>query len=132
MIIDTNVYSALDRGDAVVVEVLRGQSGILVPIFVVGELRYGFLNGSRTVENDSRLNRLLAQENVEVLYPTPKTASLYAELAVMCRRMGRALSHNDIWIAALAYEHEVPLFTFDEDFLVFEGMSDLRVVVPGV
>src|SRR5680860_687577 len=104
MVIDTNIYSALDRGTVDAIDALRGQSIIYLPIISVGELRYGFANGSKQPENESRLSKFLAQDKVEVLTPTLKTAELYGQMATRCQQTGHALSNNDLWIAALANE----------------------------
>lgn len=129
MIIDTNVYSALDRGEATAVDAIRGQASLDVPLNVIAELHYGFLNGTRVAENKARLSRFLAQDGVRVLEPTLVTANIYAQLALHCRQVGRAVSNNDIWIAALAHENEAPLITFDVDFVVFSDLMPGKVQI---
>ncbi len=128
-VIDTNVYSALVKGLSAARIALQGESSISLPIMVVAELKYGFIHGMKQVENEERLNRFLAQDRVTMLYPSLKTAELYAELSVYCRRAGRALSHNDIWIAALAQEADVPLVTYDKDFEVFRDIFHEKLVL---
>lgn len=130
MIIDTNVYSALDRGDHVAIDALRGQTNIYLPIISVGELRYGFSNGNKQKENEFRLSKFLAQERVDILSPTLKTAELYGQLAVRCRQAGRALSNNDLWIAALAKEADELLVTYDKDFAVLADIfGDMLIIL---
>ncbi len=129
MIIDTNVYRALDRGDPVAIDALRGQSNVYLPIICVGELRYGFANGNKQKENEFRLSKFLAQERVDILFPTLKTAELYGQLATRCRQTGRALSHNDLWIAALASENDELLITYDKDFAVFADILGDKLIM---
>jgi predicted nucleic acid-binding protein len=129
MIIDTNVYSALDRGDDAAVDALRGQTNIYLPIISVGELRYGFLSGNKQKENEFQLSKFLAQERVEILFPTLKTAEIYGQLAVRCRQAGRALSNNDLWIAALANEANELLVTYDKDFAVLADIFGDKLVI---
>jgi len=45
--LDTNAYSDLRRGDTHVREILERADEVLVPAIVVGELKLGFLRGSR-------------------------------------------------------------------------------------
>jgi predicted nucleic acid-binding protein len=130
MVIDTNVYSALERGSDLATSAIAGQSSLQVPLMVVAELRFGFINGAKHKLNEERLIRFLAQPNVEVLLPTLKTSELYAKLSTHCRQSGRALSQNDIWIAALAKEHNKKFVTYDNDFKVFQELfgKDLLVL----
>jgi len=129
MIIDTNVYSALDRGDPLAIDALRGRLNIYFPIISVGELRYGFNNGSKQKENEFRLGKFLAQEGVDILFPTLKTAELYGQLAAYCCKAGHVLSNNDLWIAALAKESDLSLVTFDKDFSVFKDIMGDKLII---
>lgn len=129
MIIDTNVYSALDRGAVAAIDALRGQSNVYLSIISVGELRYGFTNGSKQKENEFRLSKFLAQDKVDILFPTLKTAELYGQLAARCRQAGRALSNNDLWIAALANESDALLVTYDKDFAVLADIFGDKLII---
>lgn len=122
MLIDTNVYAALSRGRQDALEALRASAAIYLPIIVVGELYYGFANGNRQAENARQLDVFLARDAVEVMHITPKTAVIYGELAVFCRKMGRSLSDNGLWIAALVKEHGMTFVTYDRDFEAFEAL----------
>ena len=51
--IDTNRYVDFARGQADAVGRLRTAERILVPLIVLGELRAGFLAGSRGAENEA-------------------------------------------------------------------------------
>lgn len=129
LLIDTNVYSALDKGDAMAIDILHDQSNIYIPIMVIGELRYGFMNGSKQQENNVKLSKFLAQDVVEVVFPSFRTADIYAQLCLHCKQTGRALSHNDLWIAALAQENGLQLATYDRDFTALTGILGDKLVV---
>lgn len=122
MIIDTNVYSALDAGIQSAIDAVISQTTVHMPLFVVAELQFGFKNGTRHEINSKRLQQFLSQQNVEVVLPTLKTAMVYAEISVFCRSKGRVLSQNDLWIAALAKENQETLVTYDKDFSVFNDI----------
>lgn len=64
----------------------------------------------------ARLSTFMSLDFVDVLRSTSKTAEIYGELAFVCRKRGRVLSNNDLWIASLAIEYDVPLVTYDKDF----------------
>ncbi len=120
MLLDTSAYSELARGSKSAAGILKGNTSVLIPIQVVGELRYGFRLGSQNTQNEQNLQRFLAQSQVQVVSPSLQTTTVYAEMATLCRQLGKALSHNDLWIAALAKEHNQQLITYDKDFAVFE------------
>lgn len=129
MIIDTNIYVALYNGEKPVIDALKSAPIIVVPIMVVAELRYGFMYGNKQQDNATKLDMFLAQEKVEIIYPTLQTAQIFGELLVYCRRVGRALSHNDLWVAALAREQNLPLVTRDKDFAVFSEMFGKNLII---
>ena len=129
MIIDTNVYSALDRADFKAVNLINNHESIDLPIIVVAELRFGFLNGAKQKENSLKLSRFLSQDNVNIVNIGLDTTNVYAELAVFAKKSGRVLANNDIWIAALALENNIPLATFDKDFSVFESYLGKDLII---
>jgi tRNA(fMet)-specific endonuclease VapC len=129
ILIDTNVYSALENGRLSAVEVVRTESNICLPIVVVGELKFGFLKGNRTEINNQRLNVFLAQSYIEVMNPTLKSAEIYGELSLFAQKKGKALSNNDLWIAALAQEHNYRLATYDKDFEVFSELFGGKLLI---
>ena len=51
VLLDSNAYSRLMRGDDQTAVVVRGATEILMSAVVVGELLYGFRNGSRFDSN---------------------------------------------------------------------------------
>ena len=78
MIIDTNTYTALKQDDPTVLDLVEESEHISLPLPVVAELQYGFMNGARTTLNRTRLADFLAQEFVQVLLPTLSTCDTYA------------------------------------------------------
>lgn len=120
VILDTVAYNALLGGNKAVVEIINTAHELVVPFIVVGELKYGYLKGSRREYNQQTLEQFLSQPYVRMELARETTADHYAELYVYAEQRGRALSHNDLWIAALAKETGLPLVTLDQDFAVFE------------
>jgi predicted nucleic acid-binding protein len=53
----------------------------------------------------------LAKPTVALLFPGCETAEQYARLFVQLKRAGTPIPDNDLWIAALALEHELVLIT---------------------
>lgn len=129
MILDTNAYTALARSNPAITELVSSRHELILPLQVIAELRYGFAKGTRTAQNERNLQRFLAQSQVSVIKPSLKTTNHYAQLQLLCQQRGRALSHNDIWIAALALETGDTLATFDRDFSVFQNVFGEQLVI---
>lgn len=114
MILDTNGLSALADGDLTVEPVLRAATEIAVPVIVLGEFRYGV----RQSRDRRRYERWLAESipSWRVLTVDEETAERYAEIRVALKRTGRPIPANDLWIAALARQHALPLLSRDRHF----------------
>lgn len=119
---------ALDT--SVAIDVLAGRAGsltsqaiseFLLPVPVVGELRYGALNSRRAEENMAEVVRLIAR--CRVLEVGVVTAEVYARLRVDLKRRGQPIPENDLWIAALCVEHDVKLAAIDGHF---DAVGDLQ------
>ena len=130
MIIDTNVYRAFMDGESAVRQHILFSEHLLVPLVVAAELYKGFLGGSRPEENKIEWEKFMVATRAEIVCPALSTAERFAELAVYCRRHGRVLSDNDLWVAATALETGEPLLTLDKDFMVFDSYATLTVRMP--
>lgn len=114
--LDTNAYSDFMRGIAARVELLRTVQSIVLPLIVLGEVRAGFAAGNRESTNAANLQRFLASPRVSVLAPDDQTTHYYAQLHRQLRDDGRPIPTNDLWIAALAVQHDLVLCTSDRHF----------------
>lgn len=129
ILLDTSAYSALQRGDTRVLNVLRRAEVVSVPVIVLGEIHSGFRAGTCCPENEEQLRRFLSRPSVQILNLTAETALHYGEIDVLLRRKGRPIPCNDVWIAAAAMEHGLRLLTLDEHFreiplLLIEPLSE--------
>jgi tRNA(fMet)-specific endonuclease VapC len=123
IIVDTNAYSAFKRGNPEAVEIMGLASEIKLPIVVIGELYAGFAQGNREQRNITELQDFLALSWVGVLASDLETARVYGQLNQFLRALGRPIPSNDIWIAALALQHQLPLFSFDAHFSHFPTIA---------
>ena len=114
--LDTNAYRLVMDGDAAAVLLARTADRLLMPVPVIAELRFGFLNGTKGRENEAHLVRFLDRPRVEVLRCDEETTVRYAELKLQLKRQGTPIPINDVWIAALVLQHHATLFTRDSDF----------------
>lgn len=123
LLLDTNVYSALMRGDREIAFRIRGAKQILLSAVVVGELFYGFRYGSRYDRNLTEFREFLRNPLVSLLPIGQVTAELFGRISAELRRMGALIPSNDIWIAAHAMETESDLLSFDPHFARVQGLS---------
>jgi len=121
-LLDTNAYVALKRGHREVAEIVRESSELAFSVIVIGELMFGFQNGSRYRRNLKDLEAFLANDRVTVLPVSLTTADRFGRIAAALRKAGTPIPTNDIWIAAHAYESGAELITFDGHFSAVSGL----------
>ena len=98
-----------------------------MPLVVIGELLYGFRNGSRFERNLNELQAFMGNPHVTVATMTLTTADRYARIAAALRAKGRPLPSNDIWIAAHTQETGADLISSDERFGQVDGLAWLHL-----
>ncbi len=123
LILDANAYSNFMRGDAAPVRALFNAHEVHLPLIVLGELLAGFAAGNRTKSNRETLARFMVEPRAHLMSPDEKTAQQYADVYKWLRDHGRPTPTNDMWIAALARQHRMPLLTFDAHFAAIPGVS---------
>lgn len=114
--LDTNRYVDLCRGVRDTVAVLEQADAVVLPFVVVAELRAGFLSGRRSAENERVLRQLLLKPGVHVQYADDQTTHHYAAVFRQLRKQGTPIPTNDMWIAALALQHNLALHSRDAHF----------------
>ena len=123
ILLDSSAYSHLKRGDRRIAEIVRGSEEILLSTIVIGELLYGFRQGSRLERNLQELHGFLSSPYVTVTTVSFTTADRYARIAASLRAKGRPIPANDIWIAAHALEAGAELVSYDRHFDQIDGLA---------
>lgn len=62
----------------------------------------------------------------EVLFPDVETCEIWAQITADCARRGHPKQDNDLWIAATALRHDIPLVTHNRRD--FEDVVGLTVI----
>jgi tRNA(fMet)-specific endonuclease VapC len=104
---------------------------LVMPLFVLAELTYG-ASRSRMPQRDRR-DLEGFKKICEVLAPDEYTCEHYAVVRAefeargdLPRRLARVEGlRNDLWIAALCLQHELPFLSNDRDF---DGIEALEVI----
>jgi tRNA(fMet)-specific endonuclease VapC len=114
--LDTSAYSAFKRGHPQLRHRIREASQIRFNPVVLGELRVGFLQGTRLRENLAELEQFLASPRVALVAVDEETAERYGVIFDPLRRAGTPIPTNDVWIAASAMQYGSILLTTDPHF----------------
>lgn len=128
LLLDTNAYVELLKGNPAVAALVREAEQLVFSTVVVGELLFGFRNGTRYDKNLAALDDFLNQAWVELQPVTRVTADRFGRVAASLRKAGTPIPTNDIWIAAHAFETGAELITFDRHF---ESVVGLPVALLG-
>jgi tRNA(fMet)-specific endonuclease VapC len=125
LLLDTNRYTDLCRGEPSVVTTIETADEIWLPFVTLGELRAGFAVGTQGPRNEAVLRQFLLQLGVGILYPDEQTTHHYASVYRQLRKQGTPIPTNDMWIAALALQHSLSLYARDAHFDVLPQLARL-------
>ena len=114
--VDANRLTDLFQGDSKLAEDLGNCAEVWIPLVVLAEILAGFYGGTHHVRNEALLRQFLAKPTVGILLPDRDTAEQYGRLFVQLKRAGTPVPDNDLWIAALALQHDLLLITRDQHF----------------
>ena len=127
ILLDSNAYSGMMRGDGQISAMVRDATEVLMSAVVIGELLYGFRNGSRFERNAADLRSFLDNPYVSLVSVGAVTADRYSRIAAALRAKGRPIPTNDVWIAAHAMETGADLVSADRHFEAVDGIAWLRL-----
>lgn len=119
-LLDANVVIAVFERERPVLDRLTLTEQLFVPSVVMGELYYGAFKSTRVESNLSRLNEFAVRNTI--LPCDESTAQLYGRIKNQLRLKGRPIPENDIWIAAIALQHNLTVATRDNHFSEVEEL----------
>lgn len=123
LLLDTNGYSLAMRGDPQTVEILQRADHIGLSVISLGELLSGFALGGREPKNRAELEAFLDSPRVRLYAIDETTADFYAQVLGRLRKKARPIPTNDIWIAAVCFQHGLKLLTKDRHFEHVDGLT---------
>ena len=126
VLLDTNAYTSLLRGDKDVLEELGRAGTVFMSVFVLGELYAGFKGDDKEADNRAQLDEFLRRPTVRVLPATTETAEIFGVIKHRLRKAGTPIPINDVWIAAHATESGSYLMTYDTHFANIDGLLRWR------
>ncbi len=121
MILDTNALSAWAEGYAAIRRPLRSARRLVLPSVVLGEYYFGIRQSRHRRRYEDWLARNVPLAEVAVI--TSATAHAYADIRIELKQAGSPIPQNDVWIAALARQHTLPVLSNDRHFDSVGGVS---------
>lgn len=119
--LDTNIVIGYLAKDSTILPRIKAAALIAVPCIVLGELYFGAHKSGRTAENVAKLEELRIQNLI--LECDGETARIYGLVKQILMRKGKPIPENDIWIAAIAMQHNLILATRDAHFDQISGLQ---------
>lgn len=120
-LIDSNIIVALWKPEPIIVSRTALLSTLFVPSIVVGELFFGAYKSVRVAQNVARVEALAAAYTI--VSCDEVTAKVYGQIKQALQAKGKPIPENDIWIAAIAMQHNLTLVTRDHHFNEVSGLS---------
>ena len=122
--VDANAVVDLIRDDRVDPPPIGASELIYLPLPVIGELFAGAYGSGRETGNLRAVDEVI--ERWRVISPDLETARIYGRLRGQLRLAdARPGKINDVWIAALCIQHDLPLLSNDRGF---DAIPALKVV----
>ena len=120
MILDTNALSAWAEGRTGIMAPLRSAERLVVPSVVLGEYYFGIRQSRHRKRYEEWLARYLPL--TEIAAVTSATADVYADIRLDLKRLGTPIPPNDVWIAAVARQHLLPVLSNDRHLDAVDGV----------
>jgi len=121
ILLDSSAVIAHLRGRIDVFTLTAPTEPLFVPLVALGELYKGAEKSARSAHNRQLVDDFL--QIAALLYPDSGTAEVYAKVAVALEAEGKVIPENDLWIAAVALECDMPLATRDAHFQRVDGLT---------
>jgi len=122
-LLDSSVVIPYLRKDPVIGQQIRKCRLLYLSTTVVGELYCGAYLAGDPARVLGEIRNFL--RGVTALTPGDDTADYYGRIRAALAKAGTQIPENDIWIAAIAMEHQLPLAARDAHFKLVAGITVL-------
>ncbi|QDU25418.1 tRNA(fMet)-specific endonuclease VapC [Anatilimnocola aggregata] len=120
-LLDTNIIIAIFKRDANVLQRLATATEAFVPLIAIGELYYGAQHSAQVQRNMQEVQAFATQS--QVLGCDLVTAEIYGQIKNELKAQGFPIPENDVWIAAIARQHDLIVATRDQHFQKVNGLT---------
>ena len=114
ILLDSSVIIDHFRGDPRIGEALEGAAALYLPTIVLGELYYGAFRSAFCSKQLDQIRRFLRA--AVVIGTDSQTSEVYGRIRSDLASTGHQIPENDVWVAAIARQHGLPLATRDRHF----------------
>ncbi|MEX1078635.1 MAG: type II toxin-antitoxin system VapC family toxin [Homoserinimonas sp.] len=125
-LLDTSVVIAVESGRPVDYGMLPLEQ--YVCSISIGELHLGVHAAPDTDTRSVRLRTLQSVSNLNVLSVDSVAAAQWGRMRYRLREEGRKINVNDLWIAAVALAHSLPVITQDRDFAILTDLGGPAII----
>jgi tRNA(fMet)-specific endonuclease VapC len=123
MILDTAAIFDFLKEEPGIQRHLARSTSFNIPVIVLGEYRFGLRLSKYRQILEEKLEELL--KDVQVLPIEEQTTVVYADIRSELKAAGTPIPENDLWIAALVRQYDLPLLSKDRHFDNVQGISRL-------
>ncbi|HSJ04742.1 MAG: PIN domain-containing protein [Verrucomicrobium sp.] len=124
ILLDSSVIIAHFRKKLDLFDLVAPDEVLFMPVVVLGELYKGAYKSANSGKHLGMIGSIL--KVVAVLNPDDSTAESYGRLSATLEAQGNTIPENDIWIAAIALDLDMPLATRDAHFERVPNIQLLR------
>ena len=124
VLLDTSVVVRHFRDSNAMTSHFAAFEELYLPQTALGELYAGAFRSNRPEKNIEQIERFL--DAVDVLLPDESTPELYGRISAQLAQAGTPIPQNDIWIAAVALQSDLPLAARDAHFRHVVGLQLLH------
>jgi tRNA(fMet)-specific endonuclease VapC len=125
VLLDTTIVVDHLRGKAPsVIEQFRQTTTLYLPVTALGELLFGAYKSAFKVKSLEQIKSFI--QLCAILGVDERTADYYGRIGAELGRLGKLIPQNDIWIAAIALGHDLPLATRDRHFSFVPGLTQMN------
>lgn len=121
MIVDTNGLFAWWLNEPTFIRHIEQADRLCVPVPALAEFRFGILQSKFREKMTSWLEESLA--TISILAADEITTRHYAAIRLQLASAGTPIPMNDLWIAAIARQHKLPVISRDTHFDQVSGLT---------
>ena len=121
MIVDANGLSAWWINEPSFIRQIEQADCLCVPVPALAEFRFGILKSRFSEKMTTWLDDALT--TTTVLAADDGTTRYYAEIRLQLTSAGTPIPMNDLWIAAIARQHKLPVISSDAHFDYVDGLT---------
>lgn len=125
-LLDTSVLIAIEHGRPLRTEAMPETTAISV--VTKAELRASIFAAEDIETRNRRLTTFELANRIVSLPVDEAVSRAWAQMRAYVAASGQRVRINDMWIAATAAAHEIPVLTQDGDFDALSGVAGLTVI----